>query len=210
MLPGISPERSVLYGRPNRRAETLRFAVHDPERWMPVFRQDHAPLAGVTRAGKTNDCPRTASTSRAGHDAGRMMPNAARVRRGRTLRPRAPHPLPPAVRLRLASLHEERVDVLLVLVARIVKIVVNIETMYWFFKTFRRGACVQKKRGCDGRNLDSRKWVSSSAVAARWPKSLPPTLDRKRSPPCSDNALESRTCGLITRCSRWMTSYGRP
>jgi hypothetical protein len=153
--------------------------MHDPEKWMPVFRQDHAPLAGVTRAGKTNDCPRTASTSRAGHDAGRMMPNAARVRRGRTLRPRAPHPLPPAVRLRLASLHEERVDVLLVLVARIVKIVVNIETMYWFFKTFRCGACVQKsgaamveilirENGCrrarwphGGQNLSRRLWIEN-------------------------------------------------
>jgi hypothetical protein len=79
---GDSPERSILYGRPNRGAETLRFAVHDPEKWMPVFRQDHAPLAGVTRAGKTNEtnCPRTASTSRAGHSAGRMMPDAARER----------------------------------------------------------------------------------------------------------------------------------
>jgi len=55
MLPGSSPERLVLYGRPNRGAETSRFAVHDPEKWMPVFRQDHAPLAGVTRARKTNE-----------------------------------------------------------------------------------------------------------------------------------------------------------
>jgi hypothetical protein len=54
MLPRSSPERSVLYGRLNREAETLRFAMHDPEKWMPVFRQDHAPLAGITRAGKTN------------------------------------------------------------------------------------------------------------------------------------------------------------
>jgi hypothetical protein len=29
--------------------------MHDPEKWMPVFRQDHAPLAGITRAGKTYD-----------------------------------------------------------------------------------------------------------------------------------------------------------
>jgi hypothetical protein len=50
------PERSILYGRPNRGAETLR-----------VF-------AGVTRAGITNERPSPASTSRAGHCAGRMMP----------------------------------------------------------------------------------------------------------------------------------------
>ena len=62
MLPRSSPERSVLYGRLNREAETLRFAM------------------GVTRAGKTNYCPRTASTSHAGRCAGRMMPDAARER----------------------------------------------------------------------------------------------------------------------------------
>ncbi len=90
-----SPERSVLYGRSNRGAETLRFAMHDPEKWMPVSRQDHAPLAGVTRAG-TN--PSAVSTSHAGHCAGRLMPDAARVQRGRTLCPRAPDPLPPALR----------------------------------------------------------------------------------------------------------------
>ena len=82
-----SPERSVRYGRPNRGAETLRVST------------------GVTRA-ETN--PSAASTSRAGRCAGRLMPDAARVQRGRTLRPRAPHPLPPAIRHRLASLHEER------------------------------------------------------------------------------------------------------
>ena len=43
------PERSILYGRSNRGAETLR-----------VF-------AGVTRAGTTNERPSPASTSRAGH-----------------------------------------------------------------------------------------------------------------------------------------------
>ena len=37
---------------------------------------------GVTRAGKTieTSCPRTVSTSRAGHDADRLMPDAARER----------------------------------------------------------------------------------------------------------------------------------
>jgi len=60
---GDSPGRSILYGRPNRGAETLRFS------------------AGVTRAGKTtNDYPRTVSTSHAGHSAGRLMPDAARER----------------------------------------------------------------------------------------------------------------------------------
>ncbi len=72
-----SPERSIRYGRPNRGAETKRIST------------------GVTRA-ETN--PSAASTSHAGRCAGRLMPDAARVRRGRTLRPRAPHPLPPAVR----------------------------------------------------------------------------------------------------------------
>src|SRR6185437_3985938 len=62
MLPRSSPERSILYGRLNREAETLRFST------------------GITRAGKTNDCPRTASTSHAGRCAGRMMPDAARER----------------------------------------------------------------------------------------------------------------------------------
>jgi len=62
MLPRSSPERSILYGRLNREAETLRFST------------------GITRAGKTNDCPRTASTSHAGHCAGRMMPDVARER----------------------------------------------------------------------------------------------------------------------------------
>ncbi len=62
MLPRSSPERSILYGRLNREAETLRLST------------------GITRAGKTNDCPRTASTSHAGRCAGRMMPDAARER----------------------------------------------------------------------------------------------------------------------------------
>ena len=104
-----SPERSVLYGRSNRGAETLRFAVHDP-----VFRQDHAPLAGVTRAG-TN--PSAVSTSHAGHCAGRLMPDAARVQRGRTLCPRAPDPLPPAIRHPAGVLYEERDLRLIFLVA---------------------------------------------------------------------------------------------
>ena len=73
------PERSILYGRSNRGAETLR-----------VF-------AGVTRAGTTNERPSPASTSRAGHCAGRIDAQAARVRRGRTLYPRAPQPAPPAL-----------------------------------------------------------------------------------------------------------------
>ena len=57
---GDSPERSILYGRPNRGAETLRCST------------------GVTRAEL--ELPRTVSTSRAGHDAGRLMPDAARER----------------------------------------------------------------------------------------------------------------------------------
>ncbi len=39
-------------------------------------------------------CPSPVSTSHTGHGAGRVMPDAARVQRGRTLCPRAPHPLP--------------------------------------------------------------------------------------------------------------------
>jgi hypothetical protein len=72
-----SPERSILNGRPNQGAETKRLST------------------GVTRAA-TN--PNPASTSQAGRCAGRLMPDAARVQRGRTLRPRAPNPLPPAFR----------------------------------------------------------------------------------------------------------------
>lgn len=54
-------------------------------------------FAGVTRAGTTNERPSPASTSRAGHCAGRIDAQAARVRRGRTLHPRAPQPAPPAL-----------------------------------------------------------------------------------------------------------------
>ncbi len=43
-------------------------------------------------------CPSPVSTSHTGHGAGRVMPDAARVQRGRTLCPRAPDPLPPTVR----------------------------------------------------------------------------------------------------------------
>jgi hypothetical protein len=53
MLPGTRPERSILYGRPNRGAETSRRDT------------------GVTRA---EPVPVQRSTSRAGHSAGRMMP----------------------------------------------------------------------------------------------------------------------------------------
>ena len=61
---GDSPGRSILYGRPNRGAEILRFST------------------GITRAGKTNEtnCPRTVSTSHAGRSAGGLMPDAARDR----------------------------------------------------------------------------------------------------------------------------------
>jgi hypothetical protein len=61
---GDSPGRSILYGRPYRGAETLRFS------------------AGITRAGKTKErhCLRTASTSHTGPSAGTMMPDAARER----------------------------------------------------------------------------------------------------------------------------------
>jgi hypothetical protein len=76
--------------------------------------KDHAPLAGVTRAG-TN--PSAVSTSHAGHCAGRLMPDAARVQRGRTLCPRAPDPLPPAIRHPAGVLYEERDKGLLFLVA---------------------------------------------------------------------------------------------
>jgi hypothetical protein len=70
MLPGTWPERSIRYGRPNRGAETSRCST------------------GVTRAA----CPSPASTSRAGHSAGRHDAQAARER-SVWLRPRAPHPL---------------------------------------------------------------------------------------------------------------------
>ncbi len=53
MLPGTRPERSVRYGRPNRGAETSRCST------------------GVSRAAPV---PVQRSTSRAGHSAGRMMP----------------------------------------------------------------------------------------------------------------------------------------
>ena len=53
MLPETWPERPVLYGRPNRGAETLRFST------------------GITRAAPV---PVQRSTSRAGPSAGRMMP----------------------------------------------------------------------------------------------------------------------------------------
>ena len=84
-----SPERSVLYGRSNRGAETLRVST------------------GVTRA-ETDTNPSAVSTSHAGHCAGRLMPDAARVQRGRTLCPRAPDPLPPALRHPAGVLYEER------------------------------------------------------------------------------------------------------
>ena len=53
MLPGTRSERSVRYGRPNRGAETSRCST------------------GVSRAAPV---PVQRSTSRAGHSAGRMMP----------------------------------------------------------------------------------------------------------------------------------------
>jgi len=60
--------------------------------WLPVFRQDHAPLAGVTRARQSQS---RESTSRTGRSAGQMMPEAARER-SCEIRARAPHPAPPS------------------------------------------------------------------------------------------------------------------
>jgi len=58
-LPGTRQERSILYGRPNRGAETLRGCT------------------GVTRPRLSQS---SESTSRAGHSAGRLMPGTARER----------------------------------------------------------------------------------------------------------------------------------
>ena len=63
--------RSIRYGRPNRGAKISR------------------SYAGVTRARLSQSRERT---SRTGHSAGQMMPEAARVR-SVSFRPRAPHSL---------------------------------------------------------------------------------------------------------------------
>src|SRR5665213_2182461 len=59
---GDSPERSIL--------------------WTANRGEDRAHLHGCypRRKNQRNHCPRTVSTSRAGHDAGRRMPDAARER----------------------------------------------------------------------------------------------------------------------------------
>ena len=59
---GDSPERSIL--------------------WTANRGEDRAHLHGSypRRKNQRNHCPRTVSTSRAGHDAGRLMPDAARER----------------------------------------------------------------------------------------------------------------------------------
>src|SRR3984957_9659027 len=55
--------------------------AHDPEKWTPVFRSDHAPLkSGFARwALPTPACPSPVAPT-AGHSAGGMIPKAARVR----------------------------------------------------------------------------------------------------------------------------------
>ena len=75
MLPETRPERSILNGRPNRGAETLRFST------------------GVTRAVLSPSSEHLARRSL----CRQADTQAARVRRGRTLCPRAPQPAPPAV-----------------------------------------------------------------------------------------------------------------
>ena len=72
---GDSPERSIRYGRPNRGAETLRCST------------------GVTRAVLSPSCEHLTCRSL----CRQVDARAARVQKGRTLCPRAPHPLPPAM-----------------------------------------------------------------------------------------------------------------
>jgi len=95
-----SPERSILNGRPNRGAEILRVST------------------GVTRAGKTKR-NNEALSQFSEHLARRSLcrqddARAARVRRGRTLRPRAPQLAPPALVTGRPPFQEERAEVLLV------------------------------------------------------------------------------------------------
>ena len=62
MLRGTVRSARSCMDRPNRGRRTVRM------------------LHGCYPRRKTNDCPRTVSTSRTGHDAGRLMPDAARER----------------------------------------------------------------------------------------------------------------------------------
>jgi hypothetical protein len=69
-FPGQSGARDLMDRQPGRRPHA--FPVHDPEKVETGFPKDHAPTnTGVTRA---ETCPSAVSTSRAGRNAGRMMP----------------------------------------------------------------------------------------------------------------------------------------
>jgi hypothetical protein len=90
------------------RQATLRVTVRSARSGTAAPTGGRRPCA-VPRALPAPSCHRPVSTSHTGRYAGRLMPDAARVQKGRTPCPRAPHPLPPAIRHRLASLYGERV-----------------------------------------------------------------------------------------------------
>ena len=93
----LSPGRQLV-PKAQRQATLLgRSGAFGPVRPPQPGGGDLAPCHGRYPRRKTKQpVPVPVSTSHAGHCAGRLMPDAARVQRGRTLCPRAPQPAPPA------------------------------------------------------------------------------------------------------------------
>ena len=93
----LSPGRQLV-PKAQRQATLLgRSGAFGPVRPPQPGGGDLAPFHGRYPRRKTKQpVPVPVSTSHAGHCAGRLMPDAARVQRGRTLCPRAPQPAPPA------------------------------------------------------------------------------------------------------------------
>src|SRR3984885_13261773 len=59
-----------------------RGLTHDPEKWIPVFRKDHAQAKTRLRALPAIACPSPGKHLPPGHNAGRLMPEAAREQGG--------------------------------------------------------------------------------------------------------------------------------
>ena len=66
---GPDHRQAVVGGRRRRRASAGPRVEHDPEKWKPIFRQDHAQLRKALISASPRSCPRSAPRCRGRRDS---------------------------------------------------------------------------------------------------------------------------------------------
>ena len=126
-------------------------------------------LCAPPRALPAPACPSPASTSRAGHSAGRHDARAARVRRRRNLRPRAPQLAPPdgvtgwrpCKGARWRSLYQSREDVSSVVTAQGT---IALIPRRFLLRRFLAPTAAWGEKSCESKNLRGRATAAEQAL----------------------------------------------